>query len=1798
MCASQRGNTCVVESNNSQPKNNPIRYQGNVEFKGAVWQCNMRNLAALETLKFEFIVTGKISFLEGSLLHCATVTIQAQTVVISDTSEISANGTSHVQDANLEGEKWGSAAQRGASHGGLGGTASGCTDDAQLSRRLSLVHGDPFAPWQFGRAGGSQKRGAGGGRVKIVATTIQLNGTLSASGTAPDDADEEGGSCGSGGSIWIDSPNIIQPVSNPQSSIDNSGEVDFVEDLGPSASTVQKGRILALGGCCRNCLCGGSGRVMTEVASGSVPRNVIISGGCFRDVLKMDGEGCRCGSAGTWVVTPSIGRRRRMSPAPARHRWLRRFHWPKLWGKTARPAPQPMSGTVTLRVDNSFAVSLAGAKLPQPTPLPHFNFPVALQVNDALVVPSDQDASWLLSGLTMLSDQTGSTLKHFGAGPLLLNFTKDNDGLELAFSSILQARELQILHARHITLRQNAAIDANVASLVADEIHAHQGALGQGEGFFKMQAKKVILGSGRLRAGSIIAEEDLVIKRGSRLQSSQRRCDQLPVRLMSPCDGFLSTMDPSNQSWFENVSFDIMLASRNGSIVVEDEAEIYAGSFLLCSKENITVRGLVSAKGLGCAPNRGEGPGTSPQVQSSNSRRGGNELTCGGGGGGHCGNGGDGVRNRSHARCMGTGGLKYDGWWTSETFGSAKPSKVPTWSASGGGGDSAGAGGGIIWIETAALHMPSNSTGISASGEDATARVDGGDGSGGGAGGTVIINVTKVNGSSDIEAVGGRGGGCVGGGGGGGAIGSAGTNASEVWADYTGSLVVRGGGGDSSVACRGFTGERGCSGELLQLGVCDPGHAGIFCAECPAGTYNPPEAPLNITASFRVCLPCKNKPAQGYYTATGWLNESCPYACPSGFPPMEVNPDCDDPWSYYFAFFGGVWGVALLALLSAIFFGLLIGAKRVQTRRRLQWLQKQRNTGHRYVGMNDEEMLLFESLRGRHPLADIDVGVAEGTVGDFVSAVHSLRSRTVGESRPRWLMGYVSSCWSRWRSRRKSGKKEAHLLHIGDLPYHTARIYIFGENVPRDPWRLSLQVPEELRQYIDERRWTNFAEEVNSRCGKRMRFQLVAEGVLRWLYLPVAEYIRWRLRFSRAAEVAAFVWSRSEDSRPEQTIWRLGLDNYSRFGLKFGTDREMTLAYVDILDYCKAPENWVIKPQLPMLIAVAGDGEYTAPYHLDYADPFVQSVAQYLGRRTWHQVLLPFNLLARLLPPNPTEEDMKPLRRSMQRVSNRILRQTDIECHAVLFEVQVPKTNFPRRRTAEVTPRQGRQASWDIQISHVEQPEVIAGRSGWNSSERTPTGSLTPVMSVEHVLRRRLALVLTQRGANWNSSRTALHERLGRVIPSPLGGLVYPTDFLHLAQYSPAICPSPLPDFHAFPELPELDRPDAYQDFDSLLRQRSAGRFGNSMLSAAFRDCGWAESYSEPLSPQVSTYTLPLDQSPPSRHRLARWRRINGPRSAFDAMSEVIGESFVRIIQRLEDSLHFLAAPGNHIYSWYLRRLRAIRAIGGVGRQTGLYLRHRKPRGSQESTLLCLMMTVVVATLGFIAQSAILFRLQPRHTAFFAALLLPPFADLLALVNTTLFLCGAADGTTACLFVVASNLNSLIGLLSRLMAMERWRSSGLFHVLGEYLMVFTVKVFMCRLVNLTIAYYEAEPALLEPGGNDADHEWVRDHVLFRRPTASPPKEAAGSASVVSGRPQPLEEMYVEQNAQSWSVQGLDSSRALSDRFEEMPGERITPSEQALKGSDSVSVSDGWTPLVHKMSKSSFHIDRIESPDFS
>eukprot|EP00930_Biecheleria_cincta_P071895 TRINITY_DN59353_c0_g1_i1.p1 TRINITY_DN59353_c0_g1~~TRINITY_DN59353_c0_g1_i1.p1 ORF type:complete len:889 (+),score=67.95 TRINITY_DN59353_c0_g1_i1:513-3179(+) len=873
-------------------------------------------------------------------------------------------------------------------------------------------------------------------------------------------------------------------------------------------------------------------------------------------------------------------------------------------------------------------------------------------------------------------------------------------------------------------------------------------------------------------------------------------------------------------------------------------------------------------------------------------------------------------------------------------------------------------------------------------------------------------------------------------------------------------------------------------------------------------------------------------------------------------------------------------------LATLVLFGLSLSARHVQTRRRLHWLQKQRHTGQQFSGMNEEASLLLEALRGRHPLADLRLQGAEALE----------HSRAVF---PSWLPVYIRDLWcchmlERLLCRRRLRRRDDHMLSLGDLPYHAVRIYLHGENSPRDPWRLSEVPPEGLAHLIDESRWRKFATEINRCCSEGMRRQFITEGVLRWLYLPVAEHVRWRLRFSRAAQVAAYVHSCSEDSRPDETFWRLSRDSTSRFGLKFGTDRQMALAFVDVLDYGKSLEDWVVKPQLPMVIVSSGDGEYTAPYQLDYSDPFVQSVAQYLDRRTWHQVLLTFNLVARLLPPNPTEEDIRPLRRSMHRVSSRVLLQTDLECHAVLFEVSTPKPNYQSKKRKPLT--QSRSATTARPLSRQNSWEQIlaaasAGRQ--TSAMASPTGGQTPVLQQpdELTLRRRLALVLTQRVKNTSTihsissgfvhrefpatrqaralvSANAQLEMLHKAVPLKASCLASPTECLNLSAGpdSPPISFMPAPNVPDFAPLDGVRSAGngVYEGFNDMLRQRTDRTMASS-IDMSFDldsepnspDSSGLLSASQPLLPRTAPRSF--SREVPMLRPLQPGRRSAGRsmRSCLQRLLHDVRGCCEVFARRLEASLHSCAAPWNIIYGVYLRRLRGLRAIGGVGRQPGLYLRHRKPRGSQASTLLCLLLALLVAVLGFIAQSSILFRLSPGHGAFFAALLCPPFADLLALVTVTLFLCGAADGTSACLFVVASNLSTAVALVCRVRTMDKWRSSGLLHVLGEYFIVFTIKVFVCRLVNLMIAYSELEPELLESSGNEVDHEWVREQVLFgphaRTPFARGPGVINSDVESVSAQHPRLqegvlparrdsfqEEMNLEQNSHSWLMRGLNT----------------------------------------------------------
>lgn len=167
----------------------------------------------------------------------------------------------------------GGGAQRfgGGSHGGVGGGPSNAT------------YGDAMAPTAMGSGGGygtsgAQPGGAGGGRVRITAQRMELQGHLVADGARPIGAIGNGGP-GGGGSVWL-----------------TVGRLDGT------------GRVSASGGDARVAAgsAGGGGRVRLEMGAGDfdVTRVFARPGG------RLGGEdaAARAGGAGTMVIKVGDGR--------------------------------------------------------------------------------------------------------------------------------------------------------------------------------------------------------------------------------------------------------------------------------------------------------------------------------------------------------------------------------------------------------------------------------------------------------------------------------------------------------------------------------------------------------------------------------------------------------------------------------------------------------------------------------------------------------------------------------------------------------------------------------------------------------------------------------------------------------------------------------------------------------------------------------------------------------------------------------------------------------------------------------------------------------------------------------------------------------------------------------------------------------------------------------------------------------------------------------------------------------------------------------------------------------------------------------------------------------------------------------------------------------------------------------------------------------------------------------------------------------------------------------------------------
>ncbi|OQA51859.1 MAG: hypothetical protein BWY43_00789 [candidate division WS2 bacterium ADurb.Bin280] len=132
------------------------------------------------------------------------VTINARNITIDTGSSIRADGQGYLLNSGpgkgyIGKTSYGS----GGAHGGNGGAAS--LDDIQLEN--SLIYDVIFRPSKLGSGGGGTNAGSGGGAIIInVAGDVNINGSISANGTA---SSHYKGGGGSGGTVSITANSVI-----------------------------------------------------------------------------------------------------------------------------------------------------------------------------------------------------------------------------------------------------------------------------------------------------------------------------------------------------------------------------------------------------------------------------------------------------------------------------------------------------------------------------------------------------------------------------------------------------------------------------------------------------------------------------------------------------------------------------------------------------------------------------------------------------------------------------------------------------------------------------------------------------------------------------------------------------------------------------------------------------------------------------------------------------------------------------------------------------------------------------------------------------------------------------------------------------------------------------------------------------------------------------------------------------------------------------------------------------------------------------------------------------------------------------------------------------------------------------------------------------------------------------------------------------------------------------------------------------------------------------------------------------
>ncbi len=207
-------NSTVTVSGTVNPENISIT-SSNVSLSGSLnvaelvvdgWSLLMNSHQSFDVVRV--INNGRIYHSSASQVPDAYLSLAARRVEVDSSSRIDATAGGLPASADVTGKS-------GGSYGGSGGLSTGGTTNA--------TYGNYREPLDFG-TGGAGYYYQGGGRIKVVADELVLNGKISSNGSS---GGNNGGG-GSGGSIWLD----VGVISGTGTIEANGGSLPYGTNLG------------------------------------------------------------------------------------------------------------------------------------------------------------------------------------------------------------------------------------------------------------------------------------------------------------------------------------------------------------------------------------------------------------------------------------------------------------------------------------------------------------------------------------------------------------------------------------------------------------------------------------------------------------------------------------------------------------------------------------------------------------------------------------------------------------------------------------------------------------------------------------------------------------------------------------------------------------------------------------------------------------------------------------------------------------------------------------------------------------------------------------------------------------------------------------------------------------------------------------------------------------------------------------------------------------------------------------------------------------------------------------------------------------------------------------------------------------------------------------------------------------------------------------------------------------------------------------------------------------------------------